>query len=277
MKGYEIGIILACCNTLFMNYNLQNIIFYNIILYTWLEFIIFGYIFKFISIYIKDKIYYYTINLVNKNQSIWTNDYNINMLLPSHFMFLLVTEYSANTDREYLYIINNRTKIMNNIFGLLLIIYSMSWGYVGASNFICNDSLLIGETLEYDIREAVTYYENVSKANLFDLSHTTIISIATICQLYSLIDYNYYNIFFGLLYFLNLINININIYLLSLYQFIYFIEYTINYIKQVNSKKSVNMDSYDFPSGYLLIKRPLFYFNIIFYVMIPCYILLNAI
>ena len=135
----------------------------------------------------------------------------------------------------------------------------------------------VGETLEYDIREEVPYYENVSKANLFDLSHTTIISIATICQLYSLIDYNYYNIFLGLLYFLNIINININIYLLSLYQFIYFIEYTINYIKQVNSKKSVNMDSYDFPSGYLLIKRPLFYFNIIFYVTIPCYILLNAI
>jgi len=191
MKGYMIGFILLLSNILCNIIITDDTAMKNIITKMWLEFMILGYIFKFIySYYIKDKLCYYTMYLVNKNKSIWTSYYNYSMLLPSHFICLLVAEYCANTDREYLYIIDN-------------------------------------------------------------------INYSDITILLGLIYYYYYNI-----------------YLLILFQFFIFIKYTINYIYQINSNKSVNMNSIDFPTGYLLLKRPLFYFNIIYYIIMPCYFLL---
>ena len=211
MKGINILLILFLSNLYLMNYLYKNInnniIQLDFITFVWLEFIIVGNIIKLSYNKIKDKIYYYTMFLVNKNQSVLTNDYTGILLLPSHFTILLLCEYCANTDREYLFTINNNINIIINTILLSLYIFIN------------------------------TLYSFINTLYIFINSYYIYINLLKLIAFYNL----YCNII-----------------------------YIKKYIKQIHSTSSVNMNSIDFPTGYLLRGRPSIYINI-FFIAVPLY------
>jgi hypothetical protein len=128
MKGYTILTFLFFSNLLLMNY-LHSFTNIDIITFYWYEITLLSILSKLICYYSDSNFYYYTMLLVNKNQTIWNSDHSNIMLLPSHFLFLLLTEYCANADREYIFVVNNWCKIMLDKINILISIILFYYNY----------------------------------------------------------------------------------------------------------------------------------------------------
>ena len=155
MKGYMIASLYIFGNIL-LSYMLLSIIpIHNIILYNWLGVILLSNISKAIYIYNMNNVDMGIFYLINKNKSIWTLDNKLNYILPWNFMMCILSEYTANVDREYIFYINNIVTLFNEsiykiitiLFLLLvsfnMIIYNIYIGFIifilgiQLSSFIC--------------------------------------------------------------------------------------------------------------------------------------------
>lgn len=238
MKGYNMLIILFFTNLLFM-YNICELSITNFML----EFIIISTITKVLYTWKKELVGMYSLHLVNSNEnSIWFVDYPLNMILPWKFSLLFLTEYIANCDREYSFIINNWDKITFDFLELEDVkprtaLYALILIYVIPLHYLIQ--------LDY---------------------YTQIIIICYICQ--SVSTFLYFE-HLGILIYLVIFIIGVvnkylsNIQMMMLLQIIINVDYIIRYIKQTYLSQSVNTNSLDFPAGYFLSNRKLFYLNFI--------------
>ena len=79
--------------------NVQNVHF---IIYYWLAFTIMTGIWEIFFVLNYNLITNYALELINNNEHVWTNNYNLTYLVPNKFSFLFYAEYGAYADREYM-------------------------------------------------------------------------------------------------------------------------------------------------------------------------------
>ena len=238
MKGYNMLIILFFTNLLFM-YNICELSIKNFML----EFIIISTITKVLYTLKKELVGMYSLHLVNSKteNSIWSIDYPLSMILPWKFTLLFLTEYIANCDREYSFIINNWDKVT----------FNLELEDVKPRTALYALILIYVIPLHYLIQ--IDYY-------------TQIIIICYICQ--TITTFLYFEQFGISIYLVIFIigfvnNFLSNIQIIMILQIITTTVYCIHYIKQTYLSQSVNTNSIDFPAGKFLFNRKLIYLNFI--------------
>lgn len=90
---------------------LQNI---NTISYYWFTFTILTFIWECAYISDYDNITHIGHNLIDKNQSVWTNNYDLSYILPWKLARIFYAEYGASADREYLILDGDWSKIVES-------------------------------------------------------------------------------------------------------------------------------------------------------------------
>jgi hypothetical protein len=226
MKGSHILLFYIFSSLLFL---------YNSIFSFWIYITILQFFSKLIYLYKTDNIYQYSIYLVNKNESIFTNEYPINYILPWNFIGLLLVEYNANCDREYLFILNNWIDLKNFIIEYKFIsIFAIAYNLFTNNVFIFINGLM-----------NLLYCQEYFNFNINILFYLIISNILTLIVLYKFV---------------------------LLLQIFNIIIYLVEYYKQTTILKlgSTNQIADNFPVGFLYSKRPLIYSSI--YIMIPIYL-----
>ena len=261
MKGYTIASILFCSNILLL-YNIFGLTNINdpleILLYSWLEISLLVNITKLLYNYNKNLICKYTIYLVNKNKSIWNSDYPVNVLLPWNFMMLLLADYIANCDREYTFLINNWYVDIYSNMNLLNITLLSILTFIIITYTMPYTILLIIISLLFQMLSFILYLDYYLKLDI----NNNIDFIITGVVLLS--------------YGSTIFNANMVIMGIVVLQLIQCVLYNKDYIEQsyIIKRGSLNQDSIDFPCGKLMINRPLYYINLLWFI-IPCVILYN--
>ena len=254
--------------TYLLNNNIQS---NNIILYNWLGINIMINICRCLCYYKKTTICNGILYLVNNSSiSIWTTIYPFYMILPWNFIILMFIYYSANVDREYMFIIDKWDTIIVNRYYYIYIIFIL-YGIICRNIYnLFIIFALVGQIIQMNI--------NFTYNHILVLLILYIISILYIDTLYETSLFQVSNCLWeskldcSLEYVSDLYNYIIYFILLS--QIFETTMYLHNYYKQTKSLHSLNMNSIDFYCGKLFINRPFIYFNLL-WLVIPLYIIYN--
>lgn len=228
---------------------------YNSIFSLWVYITILQFFSKLIYLYKTDSIYKYSIYLVNKNESIFNNEYPINFILPWNFIGLLLVEYNANCDREYLFILNN---------------------WIDLKNLIIEYKIISIFVIAYNLYNIFTNIFAFASIYIFAIILNGLMNLLY-CQEY--FNFNINILFVNILLYLivsTILTKNILYKSVLLLQIFNIIIYSVEYYKQTTILKlgSTNQIADNFPVGFLYSKRPLIYS--LFYIVIPIYLFLMS-
>ena len=129
MKGYIIGIteliIYFIISAIIRNhfYALKNI---NAVSYYWFTMTVLTFIWEFSFIVDYNEVSQLGENLINNNETVWTNDYDITYILPWKLSRIFYAEYGAHADREYLARNRDWSKTIESSHALFCGVFSLS-------------------------------------------------------------------------------------------------------------------------------------------------------
>lgn len=99
----------------------------------------------------------YSQYLINNNQTVWTNNYPLNYLLPWEFSKIFYADYGAYADREYMTNTNDWSRVIESTHAIMcatFALFAFLFGYFNKNNRM---SVCIGAAMGTQLMNSVLY------------------------------------------------------------------------------------------------------------------------
>ena len=117
----ELSLFFICAYTIrdyFSLYEIHNFAYY------WLMFTILTGIWEFTYVLTKKQVSKMSQDLINSNEHVWTNVYNLSMVLPWNLSKVFYSEYGAYADREYMTVKDKWTIVIEGTHAFFCAVFS---------------------------------------------------------------------------------------------------------------------------------------------------------
>ena len=136
---------------------LYNINFDNTISYYWLCFTILTGIWECFYIFNYNNVINMSSNLILHKQHVWTNKYNLNIILPWNLSYAFYSEYGAYADREYMTNKDKWSRIIEGTHSSLCGLFSLMTIYFFHNKLLNNYSICLGISMGSQLMNSILY------------------------------------------------------------------------------------------------------------------------